>query len=291
MVQKGFAMRRAQYPYELRSLTNPLTDDQIRRVTPSVFAAEPWERVSSKYVFIPTSAVIEKLRTEGFYPFHVQQSRARIDGKLNYTKHMVRFRPLDWKSRVKPGTHTFITDGAVFPEIVLTNAHDGGAGYSVELGLFRLICFNGAVTAVGSLGRIYTKHIGDQVGQVIDATYRIIDEVPLLGETVKALQSRTLSLLEQRELAARAAGLRWKAEDVPFPAEQLLSTRRSEDKKADAFTVFNVIQENLIKGQRYYGTNEHGSLRRYQTREVHGVDSDLDINRGLWSLVKELVHA
>ncbi len=274
-----------------RSIHAPLTDDQIQYAAPSVFASEPWDQVGAKYKFISTAAVLAKLRAEGFQPYQAQQSRTRTAGKADYVKHLLRLRPVGAVTQIQPGVHQFISDGQVFPEIILTNGHDGGTGYCVEIGFFRLICLNGAVASAGKVGRVYTAHVGDQVGKVIDATYRVVEEFPAMIETVKALQAQTLSADRQYEFAQRALGLRWKPEEAPFDATKLLAARRPQDAGNDAFRVFNRVQENLIKGGLAYRKEIHGRVAYNRTRGVHSVDSDLTINRGLWALASELVSA
>jgi hypothetical protein len=62
-----------------------LSNEQLRSIAPSIFATQPYDKVSDRYSFIPTIDVVEKMRTEGFAPFSVTQSktRARIQGKPN----------------------------------------------------------------------------------------------------------------------------------------------------------------------------------------------------------------
>jgi hypothetical protein len=275
----------------LQSIKAPLTWDRIRQETPSVFATQPWGGVSSKYKFIPTSTVLEKLAEQDIYPFSVQQSKARTPGKETYTKHIVRLRPLSFAGRVQPGVHQFIQDGGIFPEVVLTNSHDTGSAYVVEIGFFRLICLNGAIASVGQVGRFSVPHIGSQAENVIDATYRVLDGIPQLVDTVQRLQSKELTREQQIEFANRAIGLRWKPEDAPFPGVRLLQTRRAGDTGYDAFTIFNRVQENLLRGGLEYRTEVKGRESWRSTREIKGVDSNLEINRGLWALAHELVGA
>jgi len=40
----------------------PLDDEQLRAVAPSVFASQAWNGVSEKYSFLPTSAVVSRMR-------------------------------------------------------------------------------------------------------------------------------------------------------------------------------------------------------------------------------------
>lgn len=50
---------------------SPLSDDQIRRVTPSIFADGKHQSRSDRYTYIPTVDVLRGLRHEGFQPFMV----------------------------------------------------------------------------------------------------------------------------------------------------------------------------------------------------------------------------
>ena len=56
----------------------PLSDDQIHRVAPSIFADAPHESRSQRYAYIPTAAVLTELRKEGFQPFMVTQTRVVV---------------------------------------------------------------------------------------------------------------------------------------------------------------------------------------------------------------------
>lgn len=44
----------------------PLSNDQLMRVAPSIFAVEPWMKMSEKYTFIPTIQIVEKMRQRRF---------------------------------------------------------------------------------------------------------------------------------------------------------------------------------------------------------------------------------
>ena len=85
------ATRFASHSPVLRS-DSPLSDDQIHRVAPSIFAEAPHESRSERYSYIPTAAVLTELRKEGFQPFMVTQTRVRDEGKREHTKHMIRLR-------------------------------------------------------------------------------------------------------------------------------------------------------------------------------------------------------
>ena len=73
-------------------MLNSLSNDQIARLAPSVFADAPHESRSERYQFIPTVRVLDAMRENGFMPVRVSQSRTRVPGKAPFTKHMIAFR-------------------------------------------------------------------------------------------------------------------------------------------------------------------------------------------------------
>jgi hypothetical protein len=71
---------------------NPLSDEQIRRAVPSIFAGTAHASRSARYTYIPTSQVLQGLRKEGFEPFMACQTRVKLQDRADFTKHMVRLR-------------------------------------------------------------------------------------------------------------------------------------------------------------------------------------------------------
>lgn len=147
----------------------PLSDDQIHRVAPSIFADAPHESRSQRYAYIPTAAVLTELRKEGFQPFMVTQTRVRDEGKREHTKHMIRLR------------HASQINGAEANEIVLLNSHDGTSSYQMLAGMFRFVCSNGLVCG-NTVADVRVPHKGDVAGLVIEGAYEVLsgfDRVPI----------------------------------------------------------------------------------------------------------------
>ena len=139
----------------------PLSDDQIRRVAPSIFADAPHESRSQRYAYIPTAAVLTELRKEGFQPFMVAQTRTRHEDRRDYTKHMIRLR------------HASQINGAEANEIILLNSHDGTSSYQMLAGMFRFVCANGLVCG-DTVADVRVPHKGDVAGQVIEGAYEVL---------------------------------------------------------------------------------------------------------------------
>jgi len=259
----------------INSAVKPL-DAIVLAGIPTLSAERAWSGVSSKYAFLSTAKVIESLSSEGIKPYSVKTSYTRNAEKYGYTKHLVRFRP--HKSEA-------IADrsiGGVHPEIVLTNSHDRGSSFCIELGLFRLVCSNGMVVSSGVFDAFRVRHVGTSIAEVLKAVHSIVGQFPQIEDAVRRMQAVQLTDYQRESMASVAMGLRWEAGKAPFEASRLLSTRRSADSGLDLWSTYNVIQENLTQGQR---ANRYMHSRG--TRAIKSIDSDLSINRGLWQLAEQ----
>ena len=260
----------------------PLSNETIARYAPSVLAAEPHESRGERYTFIPTISVLDGLRAEGFQPFEVRQTRCRDAGKREHTKHLVRLRHLD--------TGPVVFGGKEIPEIVLLNSHDGSSSYQLMSGLFRMVCSNGLI-AGDICDDIRIRHSGNVVQDVIEGSFRVLDNIKMVGERVDAYKSIELTRSEQLLLAEAATDVRWGSDPetgnslAPIHnVDQIIQPRRWEDKKRDLWTTFNVIQENVIQGGI---SGRSASGRRTRTREVSGVNENVRLNKALWKLADE----
>ena len=253
----------------------PLTDDQIHRVAPSIFADAPHESRSARYSYIPTAAVLAELRKEGFQPFMVTQTRVRDEGKREHTKHMLRLR------------HASQINGAEANEIVLLNSHDGTSSYQMLAGMFRFVCSNGLVCG-DTVADVRVPHKGDVSGHVIEGAYEVLRGFDRVKDSRDAMRAITLHDFEAEVFARSALALKYDPTDskpAPITESQILMPRRFDDRRPDLWSVFNRTQENLTKGG-LHGRSANG--RRQQTRPIQGIDSDVRLNRALWMLADGL---
>ena len=259
-----------------------LTNDVIRAIAPSVFATEPWHAMSDRYAFIPTINVVDTMRDNGFQPFSVQQARTRIEGKGEFTKHLIRFR--DMRSGNTP---QLVKHGGLFPEVILTNAHDGGSAYKLNAGIFRCVCINGLV-AGDSYSQLSVRHSGNVDG-VMNATFELVNEFPKLMGQVEEFGQLQLSAPAATAFAEAALSLRYD-EDSPAPVQpsQVLRPRRSDDRASDLFTTFNVVQEHLTQGgARGYNPR---TRPRVKVRAVTGIGENTRLNKALWTLTERMAQ-
>ena len=251
----------------------PLSDDQIRRVAPSI-ADAPHESRSERDSYIPPAAVLTELRKEGFQPFMVTQTRVRDEGKREHAKHMIRLR------------HASQINGAEANEIVLLNSHDGTSSYQMLAGMFRFVCSNGLVCG-DTVADVRVPHKGDVAGSVIEGAFEVLSGFERVKESRDLMRSITLDEGEAEVFARAALSLKYDDPDKPAPIteSQILMPRRFDDRRPDLWSVFNRTQENLTKGG-LHGRSANG--RRQRTRPVQGIDSDVRLNRALWLLADGL---
>jgi hypothetical protein len=148
------------YAYEVRD-NNGLTADVLRAKVPALFAQEPHESRSARYTYVPTIEIIKGMLKEGFVPVQAMQAKPKQADKLEYAKHLVKFR--------RAGE---LVVGEDIAEIVLVNSHDGSSSYQLMGGVFRVVCTNGLIR--GDLQNdIRVPHKGDILDGVIDAAYTV----------------------------------------------------------------------------------------------------------------------
>src|SRR5205823_2095368 len=93
------------------------------------------------------------------------------------------------------------------------------------------------------------RHAGFTADEVIEASFRILDQVPAITARVEAFRARQLTGAESREFATAALRLRCEdAQKAPIGPEKLLEARRYEDAGEDLWHVFNKVSENLLRG-------------------------------------------
>jgi hypothetical protein len=253
---------------------NPLGNEEIRAVAPSIFAAEKHDSRSARYTYIPTIDVLDGLRSEGFYPFMACQARCRDQGKCEHTKHMLRLR--------RAGQ--IVTGEA--NEIILLNSHDGTSSYQMLAGTFRFVCCNGMVCG-DTLNDIRIPHKGNIVDNVIEGAFRVVNGFKLVDSQVDGMKSLSLNAAEQEAFARSALALKYDPENCPAPVteQQILEPKRQEDVGNDLWRTFNRVQERMLQGG-LNGRTANG--RRITTRAVTGIDSDVRLNRALWVLAEQM---
>jgi hypothetical protein len=281
-MSNSLATRFAKNTTRVLRSDEPLAEDQMLAAAPSIFAPGKHVSRSDRYTYIPTIEVLRGLRKEGFEPFMVAQGSSRVEGKAEFTKHMIRMRHAG-QVQARPEAS----------EIILINSHDGASSYQMLAGMFRFVCCNGLV--VGDIVEdIRIPHRGDVQGQVIDGAFRVLDEFETVEQHAEGMKALQLDVGERNAFATAALALRFgegtvaetgQTRPAPVTAQQLLDARRIEDAGHSLWSTFQRVQENVVRGG-LPGRNAQG--RRHHTRAVSSIDRGVSLNRALWMLAEEM---
>jgi hypothetical protein len=162
-----------------------LSKANIRSLAPSVFSEKPSEDVSSKYTHIPTERVIDDMELLGWKPIEAKEVKARKKSTKGFQKHLLIFRNDDVVINGKDGD-------TVFPQILLTNSHDGKNAFTFQAGLYRLICENGLVIADTQFEDVKMRHMGYTFEDLQVLIKEMVEKLPLTVESMNQMKAKEL---------------------------------------------------------------------------------------------------
>lgn len=254
-----------------------LSNEQLLKSAPSIFATKAHPSRSERYAYIPTINVLNNLRKAGFVPVQAFQSATHTDikNRAPFAKHLIRLRERKWLD-------ADLKKDALIPDVILTNSHNGKSSFQLEAGLYRLVCSNGLIIKAQGFGSIKVSHAGKVVEKVAEGVTHIIEYVPEIMRVTKEWDKIKLTERQQKTYAKRALEMRFHGEP-PITVEQALEARRVEDQAPTLWRTFNVLQENLLSGG-IAGNSASG--RGVTTRLVKSVNNSLRYNRCLWQLAE-----
>jgi len=267
-----------------------LSDDDIRVVCPVAFKETMSNReiaklgLSKHYSFVPTSNVINDLRSMGWECVDAKQVKARKKSTRGYQKHMITFEHPKYK----------VEGAEEYPQLLLTNSHDGGNAFQLSAGIFRLVCSNGLVIKTEDYGSARLVHKGysfEAVQKLVNTFVETIDETLT---RIIAMKQVELDKEQQMEFAKQAALLRFTAKsynednisDV-VDLDDLLNVERKEDAGNGLWEVFNRVQESLVNGKYNYASNGKVNAADAKTRKARPIKNfkqSIDVNKKLSEL-------
>ena len=262
--------------------TTFLTDVEIAKAAPSVFTMQPSDEVSKHYTHIPTTKVIDDMRTLGWDVVDVQEVQARKASTRGVQKHLVVFRNPDVVINGDDGD-------TVFPQILLTNSHDGKNAFTFTAGLFRMICANGLVISTQQFEDVKMRHMGYTFEDLQQNIRAMVERLPLTVESMNKMKEIEMGEKACLDFAKKALATRFGKDEInriKVDLDDLLAPTRKEDMGNDVWSVFNVVQEKLIEGDFEYIS---GTKVR-KARKVKNFKQDQKINKDLFTLALEYVN-
>jgi hypothetical protein len=265
----------------ITSATEFLTKEQIKERASSVFTTTASPSTSDHYSHISTEKILDDMSALGWGVVDAKQVRARKQDTIGFQKHLVVFRNEDIQITSEDGEN-------VYPQILLTNSHDGKNAFTFTAGLFRMICENGLVISTQEFGQLKIRHMGYSFDELQNVVKQITEKLPL---TIASLNKfREVELMEQQmiDFATKAIATRFTEDEINnivIDFDDLLTPTRPQDKGNDLWSVYNVIQEKLTHGLFNY--NSGGKIRK--ARKIKNFNQDLQLNERLYDLALEYV--
>ena len=290
-VQKSFA-EATQKKVENHQALN---DKEIEHLCPVAFKSTMTNSeirklgLSKHYSFVPTMNVVNDLRALGYEVVDAKQVKARKKSTNGYQKHMLTFEHPKYKVEGKEE----------YPQILLTNSHDGGNAFTLSAGIFRLVCSNGLVIKTEDYGSARLVHKGYSFEAVQELVKQFEETVSEVLDKITEMKKVQLTKDQQIEFAKQAALLRFKAKsynedniaDV-VSIDDLLNVERKEDAGNGLYEVFNRVQESLVQGKYLYASNgkinDEGTKTR-KARPIKNFKQNIEVNKKLSELAFELV--
>jgi len=257
-----------------------LSREEILEKAPAVLSTTTAGNVSKHYVHVPTVELIDDMEKLGWKVVDVKQGVGRKHNRAQHRKHMVIFRNESIVMKSDDGE-------TVYPQILLTNSHDGLSAFQFRAGLFRLICSNGLVVATKDFGSLRILHKGYSFDHLKSVVMGLVEQLPATVETLNRFREVVLTEEQKVEFALKALGIRFGERGMEVAPEEILKPTREEDKGDDLWAIFNVVQEKMIRGGFHYKA-ETG--RNKTARSIKNLTRDIQVNEQLYALAESYVN-
>ena len=272
-----------------QNLCPELPKDEIRKIAPMVFAPSKTNPATSdRYDYISTERLIDDMAKHGWYVTDCKQQRA------NKRTNVRSFHTLAFQNPDLGIIDEETGQVEAFPRIIVSNSHDGFHSFKFMAGLFRLVCSNGLILADAEFTAFSLRHINYTEENLLRIVAESIALTKKKVEVINEMKSRTLTLKEKNALATAAIAIRkgievdkLKVSDEDI--KDLLEPVRDEDANDSLWSVFNVLQEKVIKGDFTLGKTKTGKRRK--SRPITGAAKDIDVNQSLFIAASEYLQA
>lgn len=259
-----------------------LSKENMKSLAPSIFAEKPSSEVSKHYTHIPTTKVIDDMELLGWKPIEAKEVKARKRSTQGFQKHLIVFRNDDVVINGQDGD-------TVFPQILLTNSHDGKNAFQFQAGLYRLVCSNGLVIADTQFESVKMRHMGYTFEDLQDKIKEMVEKLPLTVESMNKMKAQEMEQEQILQFAKDAISTRFSEKElnrIKIDFDSLLTPTRPEDEGSDLWSVFNVVQEKIIDGDFEYKVG----VKNRKARQIKNFKQDMKINKELFDVALSYVN-
>ena len=241
---------------------------------PAVFSGEASPMVSDKYSFVSTKEILGYFENEGWKVRSMRQSGTRDASKKAFVTHEV---------RLQHGKFGQVGDS--IPEIIIKNSHNGKTPLQFNMGLFRIACLNGLTVPMSQFNQTSRiRHMGIDPTEVLELTEGVSVLLPKLNERVRVMQETEIREDAAIEFLRESVKLRWDSGEHVINYDDFATAKRKEDALPTVWSVFNLAQEKLIRGE----VEVTGEKRR-KARPIKNFIVESQINKKLWVLAEDML--
>ena len=254
---------------------------EIKNRAKSIFTEKGAPNVSDKYAHISTEKIIDDMALLGWGVVDDKEVKARKADTMGFQKHLVVFRNNEIQITSEDGDN-------VFPQILLTNSHDGKNAFTFTAGLFRMVCENGLVVSSREFENMKIRHYGYTFEELQETIKTMVEKLPLTVESLNKFRSIEMGQDQMLDFAKKALATRFTDEEldnIKIDLKDLLTPTRKEDNGSDLWSVYNVVQEKLTHGMFEYG---YASTKR-KARKIKNFQQDIKLNTKLWELAEQYI--
>lgn len=229
------------------------------------------QRIESKPFYNETIDIVSSLKDKGWVVDGVYENRNKKSRKI--ANHCVKLTHPDLNMNVNNKTEGLAN-------MYITNSCDGKSPLSLDFGMYRLACSNGLVVK-DIVADTKIKHTEKDYNRLPQIIANLEDKIQPMFKKFESFKNTTLTSSQLKDLLYNASKLRDFDRNTSLAVRnQLLNVHRDEDKGDDLWSVYNRLQENLIKPNMLVGPD--GKI-------ISGVNNPLEnikVNQDLYELVE-----
>lgn len=245
------------------------------KMIPQIYNTVPPETASDHYKLVHTLDILNAAKSLGWKPKFASGVGDNPNGF-----HAIKLQHPD-----------YVTGDGDFVQMIVMNSHDRTRRFTLQAGVYRLVCSNGLVIPITEFMNIQQKHIGFDSIQLLDELLQTMEALDQVAPKIREMEEIELDEDDREEFAYNALLTRIdeeKADTVDLYA--LLQAKRREDEGTSLWKTFNVVQEKVVTGDFLYEiVNKKGQLVERKGRAIDGFKTDLELNQNLFTLASQYI--
>lgn len=260
-----------------------------------IFATQGSAKVSPKYGFANSNAILETFKAQGWTVDSTQIAKVRNEADNGYQKHLVLL-----SNPNLPRIAGLSADNESSVRLCLLNSHNASTSLQVFLGVLRIACLNGIIAGKGFryFRAVHSANIIERLQQGISY---VTQGVPELVQNVQYLQSVQLNIEHRIQLARLVLPARFENVGglLGYDLTCVERALRTADTAQDAYTVANRLQEYLIRGGIPYSYTRNvkdlngniidQKIVHTRTKLVSSIGTQIKLNEALFAGIKQVL--